>query len=328
MTAGVPKRITRRRSNILNSPGCARNLVTQPRSKPSRLTELIVRLGIATGVGALAAQYLIARWLTKPTRRTIRRTPTEFGLAWEPFSCRTADGFRLHGWVVSPPHPQATLLLFHGIRNTREQMLSRLAFLVPAGFRCIASDHRAHGESKGRRSSFGYHEQHDVRAILAKVKERWPEEPLAALGTSMGAAALCYAASDVHRHVRAVILESLYYDVVTAFTNRLSAGHYPAYFKRLARGVIRRCERLVRVPAKQLAPGDYIGGLAPTPVLIAAGVEDRHSTPDEAERLLARHGGPGELLLVPGAGHNDVCETGAALYQRRVLDFLKSHLFG
>lgn len=300
----------------------AREPVTQPLSKPSRLTELLIRLGLASGVGTLAAQYLIARWLTKPTRRRIRQTPSVLGFDWEPFACQTEDSYRLRGWVVTPPRPRATILLFHGIRQTRVQMLSRLAFLVPAGYRCVAIDHRAHGESDGRRSSFGYHEQHDVRAVLAQSRERWSNQPLAALGMSMGAAALCYAASDVCLSANAVILESLYYDVVTAFQNRLAAGHYPGYFQRLTRGVIHRCERRVGVLAEHLAPANFIPSLAPVPFLLLTGTEDRHSTPEEAERLFALRNGPGQLLFVPGAGHSDVCETGGEYYSRHVLDFL------
>ncbi len=305
-----------------------REPVLQPLSKPSRLTELLIRLGLASGVGALAAQYLIARWLTKATRGPIHPTPSALGLDWESFACQTADGYRLRGWVVAPPRPRATVLLFHGIRNTRVQTMSRLAFLVPAGYRCVAFDHRAHGESDGRKSSFGYHERHDVLAVLGQARQRWSDQPLAALGMSMGAAALCYAAEEVRKHTSAVILESLYHDVITAFHNRLADGHYPVYFQRLTQGVIRQCERRVHVVARQLAPANFIGGLGAVPLLLLTGTEDRHSTPDEAKRLFARRSGPGELVLVPGAGHSDVCERGGEFYRRQVLGFLERNLFG
>jgi alpha-beta hydrolase superfamily lysophospholipase len=313
-------------SQIVSLSGIKRELVLQPPPKPSRLIELMVQLGLASGVGALAAQYLIARWLTRGKRGPICETPSGLGLDWEPFVCRTEDGYRLHGWIVGPPRPRATLLLFHGIRNTREQTLSRLGFLVPAGYRCLAADHRAHGESSGRRSSFGYHERHDVQALLKEAKERWPEQPLGMLGISMGAAAVCYAAADVRAHAGAVILESLYHDVVTAFTNRLKAGHYPAYFEQLTWGVIRQCERRVRVSIENLVPANSIAGFAPVPLMILTGSADRHSTPEEAEKLFARRSSPGKLLLVPGAGHDNVCEAGGSFYRQHVLDFLEHNL--
>jgi alpha-beta hydrolase superfamily lysophospholipase len=295
--------------------------------KPSRLTERIVRLGLATRAGSFAASYLIARWLTKPARRAIDRTPSDFGLPWEPLTCTTADGCRLSGWLVTPPHPRATVLLFHGVTQTREQTLSRLAFLVSAGLRCLAVDHRAHGESTGTHSSFGYHERHDVRAVVELARGRWPDQPLAVLGVSMGAAAVAYAAADIRPHVRAVILESIYHDVVRAFDNRLSAGHYPDYFRALSHHVIRRCEARLRVRAEWLTPADRVADLAPVPFLLLTGAEDRHATPAEAEEVFARRRGPAELVLVPGADHEDVCEAGGDFNRRHVLEFLDRRLF-
>jgi uncharacterized protein len=294
--------------------------------KPSRLAEFMIRLGLASRVGSHAAQFLIARWLTKPTRARIRQTPSQLGLDWSDLTCLTEDGHRLHGWVVAPPVPAATLLLFHGSRLNREKMLSRLAFLVPAGYRCVAFDHRAHGESEGKLSSFGYHERFDVLAVLDLARQSWPHQPFAMLGMSMGAAAICFAADAVARHVRAVILESLYHDILSAFSNRLQSGHYPPYFERLTQGVIRHCERRIGEDAHVLTPAEWIAKLAPAPILLLTGANDDHATPAEAELLFARRRGPGELFLVPRAGHQDVCETGGPLYRQRVLAFLERSL--
>src|SRR5205823_2959544 len=107
----------------------------------------------------------------------------------------------------------------------------------------------------------------------------------------------------------------------------LDAGHYPDYFQRLADRVVRECERRLNVRASWLTPAEHIGRLAPTPFLLLGGTEDRHATPDEAIRLHARRSGPGELLLVNGAGHEDVCEAGGELYRQAVLGFLDRCLF-
>jgi alpha-beta hydrolase superfamily lysophospholipase len=302
--------------------------VSEASSTPSRWIDLLVRLGLASGVGRFAAQYLVSRWLTRPPREKVRRTPSHLGLDWEPLSLRTPDRYRLQGWLVTPPRPRATVLLFHGFQATREQLLSRLNFLVPAGYRCIAVDHRAHGESSGRISSFGLYERHDVKAALQLARLHWATQPVAVLGVSMGAAAVCFAAADVRASARAVILESLYHDVLTAFRNRLEAGLYPSYFQELTQGVIRLCEWRLGQPASRLTPADHVADLAPAPLLILTGADDHHATPDEAFRLYERRGGPAQLLLVPGAGHEDVCEAGGESYRLAILGFLDRSLFG
>jgi pimeloyl-ACP methyl ester carboxylesterase len=212
-------------------------------------------------------------------------------------------------------------LLCHGVRNNREQTLGRTAFLTGAGYRCVAFDHRAHGQSDGRRTSFGYYESRDVAAALACVRERWPRQPLAALGISMGAAALCFAAAESAR-CDALILESLYTDIQSALSNRVG-GTDPAWFRRLNRGVQWITERRLHLRMEQLAPVEHIGRLAPAPVLILTGAEDSHATPEDARRLYDRLNGPRELWLVPQAAHADVCQAGGVSYKQRVLSFLE-----
>src|SRR5262249_37475828 len=151
--------------------------VSQPPSATSWLTDLLTGLAAASGVGYVAAAYGGSRGLTRVTPGAPRRTPSDLGLAWEPLTCRTADGLRLVGWAVTPPRPRGTVALFHGLRAGRAQTLGRTALLAAAGYRCVAFDHRAHGQSGGRRSSFGYYEGRDAAAVLALLRQRWPHQP-------------------------------------------------------------------------------------------------------------------------------------------------------
>src|SRR5207245_2525664 len=121
-----------------------------------------------------------------PTLGTPLFTPSDYGLSWEPLHCLTADNLRLAGWVVSPAQPRGTVVLFHGVRRSRVNTLSRTAFLVAAGYRCVAFDHRAHGESNGRRTSYGFYERYDVVAVPDLARHPWPDLPLALLGRPMG----------------------------------------------------------------------------------------------------------------------------------------------
>jgi alpha-beta hydrolase superfamily lysophospholipase len=299
--------------------------VSEPRRKTSWLKEVLAGLAAASGVGYLATAYTVSRWLTRRSRARPQVTPAACGLDWQALECRTEDRVRLRGWLITPPAPRATVALFHGLRANRAQALGRVALLAGAGYRCVAFDHRAHGESGGRRTSFGYHEARDVEAVLALVRQRWPRQPQAAVGISMGAAALCFAAGQA-RALGAVVLESLYHDVEGAFRNRIG-GKYPSWFRRFARGVIWMTERRLRARLRQLAPADHIAGLAPAPVLLLTGTEDLHAPPRDARRLLERCRGPRELVLVSGAGHTNLFEAAGPVYREAVLGFLDRHLF-
>jgi pimeloyl-ACP methyl ester carboxylesterase len=200
-----------------------------------------------------------------------------------------------------------------------------MAALVEAGFRCVAFDHRAHGESSGRRTSFGYHESGDVVAILRFVRAHWPETPHVALGISMGAAALCFAAEEA-RSCSAVILESLYHDIAGAFASR--QAEYPAWLRRLSQGVVWVTEWRLGLRLEQLAPAEHIGKLAQVPILLLTGDRDTNAPPADAYRLLARCNGPAEVFTIPNADHLDLFETGGELYRQCVLEFLDRRLGG
>jgi alpha-beta hydrolase superfamily lysophospholipase len=292
--------------------------------KTSWWSELIASAVAVSGVGYVAASYTISRWLTRAVRARPPIPPLPSDMTWEALQCRTEDGLRLAGWALTPTGARATVALFHGLRANRSQLSERIEFLTRAGYRCVAFDHRAHGQSDGRRTSFGYHERQDVAAVLELIARRWPEQPRGILGISMGAAAVCYAAPHTHA-CQAVILESMYHNLAHAFRSRVGHG-LPRWFGRFRAGVIWMTERRLGVRLAHLAPVNFIGQLAPSPVLLVTGGNDTYASPLHTEQLYARCMEPRELSIVAGAEHQDVCQVGGQEYQNRVLDFLQRHL--
>jgi alpha-beta hydrolase superfamily lysophospholipase len=285
------------------------------------VAELLSGLAVASGVGYLAASYSVSRWLTKPTPAKLDRNPGQLGLPWEPLTCTTEDGLRLAGWSVTPGSPRATVALFHGMRGNRARLLPRVDFLARAGYRCVAFDHRAHGESDGKRTSFGFYEARDVAAVLDFVRHNWPGQPCVAHGISMGAAAVCFAGRRIIKP-DAVILESLYHDLASAFRNRLT-NSYPPWFRKFCPGIVWVTQRRMAMRLEDIAPAEHIGNLAPAPILLLTGTDDPHAPPEEALRLYDRCGDPREIWFVPGAGHKNVYEAGGSDYEQRILDFLR-----
>lgn len=292
---------------------------------PIWLDELWPRVTVATGVGYLGVAYGVSRWLTRPSRAAVA-LPSRFALSRvELLRCTTCDGIHLKGWAVEPAAPRATVALFHGMRDNRSALLDRIAFLSAAGYRCVAFDHRAHGESAGSMTSFGYHERHDVQAVAELIRSRWPGQPCAALGVSMGAAALCFA--DVSAHdFQAIILESLYYDLPRAFQLRVGCG-YPKWFRHFRRGVIWFTERRLGVPIEAIAPCAQIARFAATPVLLLTGSEDPHAPVHDVQALACKVPHTGRFHAIPGAGHGDVCTRGGSFYRELLLSFLERQLF-
>ena len=300
-------------------------LIMEPTSpKSSWFDELWPRLTVASGVGYLVMAYAVSRWLTRRSPAVLE-LPSDLGeVRIEPLECRTRDSITLKGWSFEPPTPCATIALFHGMRLNRTTLLDRIAFLCAAGYRCVAFDHRAHGESGGRWTSFGYHERHDVEAVASLIGTRWPNSPCAAIGVSMGAAAICFSGAKAHAF-DALILESVYHNLNSAFQHRLGCG-YPSWFGHFRRGILWLTERRLGASISEVAPFAHIANLAPRPILLLTGSDDPHAPPCDVEELAAQLPHWCQFHIIPGAGHDDVCSKGGLAYRDLLLAFLERNL--
>lgn len=285
------------------------------------LGNLAARVALASGVGYLALSYTISRFMTRPRRRKIVETPAKFGLPFKEAEIETADGLTLKAWVVEAHGAKGTVALFHGMRHNRQTMLSRVPILHEAGYRCVLIDHRAHGESPGKLVSFGWYEALDVMATAAFVAARWGDQPRFALGTSMGASAITMAGRV--GGWSGVVLEGIYPELSVAFKRRIGS-YYPKWFRTVYPLVIWFTQKKLHVKIDQIQPVQVIGAFESIPVLLFAGTEDRLAPPEDALRVKRAAGERAKLVVVPGAGHNDICEVGGERYRETLVEFLRT----
>ena len=84
----------------------------------------------------------------------------------------------------------ATVVLLHGVKKNRTDVLRAALVLRRAGFNVLVFDGRAHGDSEGRYVTYGFYERRDVEsAIEWLIKEKRIDGTRVGLaGESMGAA--------------------------------------------------------------------------------------------------------------------------------------------
>ncbi len=206
-------------------------------------------------------------------------------------------GVTLKGWTCQTPRPVrvGTVVYLHGIADNRSTSVEAIDRLGQRGFDVLAFDSRAHGESDGDACTYGFHEIQDLRRIV----DTGAEGPIVLLGTSLGAAvALQYAATDAR--VSAVIAAETFSDLLTVATQRA-----PWFF---TSGVIARAFEVAEQQGRfevDAVSAVRAAARIRVPVLLIHGADDVETPPDHSRRVFDALGGPKQLILVPGAGHNE-----------------------
>ena len=281
-------------------------------------------LAVAAGGGLLAGTggaLALGDAMTRPALRAAGEPPS--GLDAQAVRFATPAGAQVSAWF-SPGRPGlGAVLLLHGVHGSRRAMTSRALYLHGLGLATLAVDLPGHGESPAPRITFGANESHGAAAALAWLAGRCPGERIGAIGASMGAAALVLARPDPAPS--AVVLESMYPTIEEAVADRLAA-HVGAPAALLAPVLLWQMPWRLGVTTSQLHPIDALPALR-SPLLIAAGDVDRHTTRAETERLFAAaHSADKTLWIVPGAAHVDLYAHAPREYERRVGGFLQERL--
>ena len=251
---------------------------------------------------AAEQRFIAQRELLRQNRLTnAARTPDEF-LAlfpakfpqgnWHPAESqfedcwfRSADGMRLHGWLIRHARPKAAVLLVHGNAGNlthRAERAVQLSHRYQASV--LVFDYRGYGRSEGMPTIDGVlHNARAARELLAE-REGIAEQAIVLLGESLGGAVAVDLAA--HDGARGLILESTFSSLKEA-----AATHYPSMLVDMF-----VADRLNSVASIR----NYRGTL-----MQVHGDADRIIPLALGQKLYMAANEPKQLLVVPGHDHND-----------------------
>jgi fermentation-respiration switch protein FrsA (DUF1100 family) len=232
--------------------------------------------------------------------------PRLFGLAAaEPVVLPTADGLRLHGWLLPPREPRAgtTILVFNGNAGHRGFRAPLAAALHERGYGVLLFDYRGYGGNAGTPTEEGL--AADARAARAFLVAR-PEAAATRLvyfGESLGTGVAARLATE-HRPA-ALVLRSPF----TSMTD-VGAFHYPLLPVRwLLRDRFDTASRIAGVGC---------------PLLVVAGDRDTIIPHAQSRRVFDAAAEPKRFVAIAGADHNDAALADGPEMIEAVDRFLKA----
>ena len=239
----------------------------------------LVVLGYAGALGALyfTQERIILPATTLPADYRFQ-FDQPFEEVWIP-----VQGATLHALHFKQPNPRGVVFFLHGNAGNLVTWTTGVDFYRRVNYDLFIIDYRGYGKSTGHVESEAQLHA-DARAAYDAMAALYRDKPIVIYGRSLGTALAASLARDVNP--RLLIL-------VSAFTS-LAAAAAEAYPWAPA--------WILKYPMRI----DAVIGDVKSPILLIHGSDDTLIPLAHSERLKALARSPAELLVVPGAGHNDI----------------------
>lgn len=289
----------------------------------ARTLSRLLRLLLIALVVAIVLVLVMGEMLSRPEQHLVGSPPADLAARGaQTVHLSTRSGEAVAGWFVPGRPGRGAVLLLHGVRGNRLQMVERARFLQQAGHAVLLIDLPGHGESGGSRITFGAREARGVEAALDHLRATLKGEHIGVIGVSLGGAATVLAAPRPAPD--AVVLESVYPTLREAVEDRLALA-LGDWSRPLAPLLLMQLPLRLGITENDLRPIERLSALG-SPVLVAAGSVDRHTTLTETRRLFEAARAPRELWVVDGAAHVDLHHHAPKDYEARIRAFLDPYL--
>ncbi|MCM3358876.1 MULTISPECIES: alpha/beta hydrolase [unclassified Psychrobacillus] len=234
------------------------------------------------------------------------------------------NGYSLKAIFIEPLETSNYVIICHGVTENKINSLRFVRMFERLGFNSVVYDHRRHGDSGGKTTSFGYYEKMDLQAIVEAVRERAGENAVIGIhGESMGAATtLLYAGSivdDADFYISDCAFsnfEEQVYHIMTQTTPLRSslAIRFANFFLKFRDGYT----------LNLVSPIDVVDKIE-KPVLFIHSLEDDFILPKMTEDLYEKKRGPKMLKLFDIGAHAKSFNENSKEYEEIVSDFLKQY---
>ena len=235
------------------------------------------------------------------------------------------DETGLSAWYIPNQEATRAIILVHGRNASKQNAISgnfpKLgAELHDAGFAVLMIDLRAHGESEGKRYSYGVYERRDVLgAVDWLMGLGFSAGKIGVLGISLGGAATIGAAAE-EPAIGALVVDSTFADINALIPEKFKEeSGLPMFF---LPGVNFMVQMMYGYNLFDIKPVDEIVKIPPRPILIL------HCSTDEDVKVshayMLKEAVPdAELLVLEGCSHAETFRDFPKEYLDAVIPFFR-----
>jgi len=208
---------------------------------------------------------------------------------------------KLQCWSIKADSAKGTVIIFHGYRASKSEMIDRSDEFLKLGYNTLLVDFMGSGGSEGSSTTIGYKEAEEVKTCYDYVFSKG-ERNIYLFGTSMGAAAIMKAVNDYRLNARGIILECPFgtmYKTVAVRVKAMGVNPFPIAGMLMFWGGVEN-----GFWPFGHNPEEYAKGIK-LPTLLMYGGQDKRVSLAETDAIYANLQGPKTIKAFPLSGHQD-----------------------
>ncbi|MBO0602010.1 alpha/beta hydrolase [Sporosarcina sp. E16_3] len=234
---------------------------------------------------------------------------------------KSPNGYLLRAVFLKPLETARTVIICHGVTENKINSTKYARLFERLGFNSVIYDHRRHGDSGGRTTSFGYYEKIDLQAIVHAVRERIGKRALLGIhGESMGAATTILYAGTFKDEANFHIVDCPFSDFSEQILHilRKNTPIRSSMALRIANTFLKMRDGYT---LNLVSPREVVRNIT-KPVLFIHSLEDDFILPYMTEELYEAKQGDKMLKFFSKGAHAKSFNDNPVQYEKTVLEFL------
>lgn len=230
-------------------------------------------------------------------------------------------GYSLKAIVIEPYETNHYMIFCHGVTENKTNSIKYMNLFLKRGFNAVLYDHRRHGESGGKTTSYGHYEKFDLQAIVQWLKaDRGDDIQLGIHGESMGAATMLLYAGMLEDSADFYIADCPFSDFKEQLAHRLKVEMKlpPKLFLPIADWFLRLREKYSIHHVSPIAVIEHIN----KPILFIHSQKDDFILPTMTKQLFEKKQGPKKLFLAKNGVHAQSLNENPDDYEQVIDEFL------